>query len=201
MNKLIALVILLSTFTCISCSKDDEDPNSVAKGGNVEHKMMLDEINFLRTRPQEYAKKRLEAASNKGTDNGAYNEIMALQPLNALKLNDQLIASATNYAAELSNHAHLSHDYGGSLGDRITSFGYSWTRCGENIAMGTNTDLDYKTNAVIAAQEFVLIYVIDRGVQGVGHRKNLISPHWKEIGIGYYSKKGIFYNAQQFGCQ
>lgn len=81
-------------------------------------------------------------------------------------------------------------------------FGYQHRAAAENIAgLGCRYD-NAEIDPELAALNFVLQWIIDRDVQGVGHRKNLLNPTFTETGIGFWhNEKSDLqnYSAQEFG--
>jgi uncharacterized protein YkwD len=75
---------------------------------------------------------------------------------------------------------HNSPTYGSPF-DQMKQFGYSYSYAGENIAMGQRSPQE----------------VMKAWMNSAGHRANILSPNFTEIGIGYYSDGN--YWVQQFG--
>ncbi|QZT38916.1 CAP domain-containing protein [Halosquirtibacter xylanolyticus] len=218
MKKLALLLLITVTLVTVSCSKDKDlstpepkekiqtPPSSNDKGqttpaSSVDSKAqteMLKEINFLRSNPKGYAEKRLKPYYNKGEDNGAYKELIGTAPVKTLKLNSKLVSSAENYADVMAKKNKIGHTFGGGLGDRLHNFGYQWMGCGENVAYGSYPYYNIEQDAKEAAIRYVILYVIDRGVAGVGHRKNLLKKSWTEVGVGFGKNRTSYFNAQQF---
>lgn len=77
---------------------------------------------------------------------------------------------------------HISPTYGSPF-DMITSFGIQYTAAGENIAMGQQT----------AAS------VMNAWMNSPGHKANILSENYTEIGVGVAKdKNGSIYWTQQF---
>jgi len=142
---------------------------------------VLEEINLARTKPAEYARDRLQA----GTSNGAYEEFISASAVPALKLEARLCKAADDYASYLARNNLFSHSADGTPAERITRSGYEWSACGENLAAGSATTYNAVTDARRAARDFVKMLIIDAGVIGVGHRKNIRSSSFTEIGVGF----------------
>jgi hypothetical protein len=105
-------------------------------------------------------------------------------PRPPLAFNANLIASARAHNADLYASGKFQHDSSdGTPWDvRIASFGYTGGQVGENIA-GHST---YQ----YASSDLEDLLMIDSGVAGRGHRKNLLDiypglPVFREIGAGY----------------
>ena len=90
-----------------------------------------------------------------------------------LKKNDLLDTSSLFHSTNMADRdffAHCDPDTGHSPGTRVTNSGYSWNSVGENIAAG------YSTPASVMAA----------WMNSSGHRANILSSGFREIGIGYY---------------
>ncbi len=66
--------------------------------------------------------------------------------------------------------AHCDLDTGTSPWDRMTAAGYQWSYAGENIAAGYGTPQEAMTGWMNSS----------------GHRANILSTNFREIGLGYY---------------
>jgi uncharacterized protein YkwD len=95
----------------------------------------------------------------------------------ALKLNTKLSQAARNHARDMARKDYFSHDSlsGATFVDRIKTAGYlngarSWT-VGENIA--------WATGKLASPREIVQAWM-----QSAGHRANILSGSFSEIGIG-----------------
>ncbi len=105
------------------------------------------------------------------------NRERAHNGLRALKLNKRLARAARRHAHDMARRNYFSHDTlgGGSFVDRIRRAGYlegarTWT-VGENLAWGS--------------QGFSRPRMIMRmWMNSPGHRANILSPSFREIGIG-----------------
>lgn len=89
----------------------------------------------------------------------------------ALSLNSQLIAAAQAHSEKMARHNQLKHQLPGELklGDRISQAGYRWSAVAENIGWNYQTPED----------------AIEGWMKSPGHRKNLLNPKYKELGVGY----------------
>jgi uncharacterized protein YkwD/glutaredoxin len=163
---------------------------------------VLAEINLARTNPAGYAAKRLSDEDRNGTDNGAFNELMRHPRLNPLRLNSKLCLAADNYTRFMAQHNVFGHDENGTPFTRIKDAGYLYHAAGENIAAGSDDARDAFASPEQAAIVFIKQLIIDSGIKGVGHRKNILNPYFKELGVGFFRKIGsqyVNYTVQDFG--
>ncbi len=105
--------------------------------------------------------------------------------LGALKANWQLSRCARYKSQDMINKnyfAHQSPTYGSPF-DMIESFGISMAAGGENIAMGQRTPQE----------------VVTAWMNSPGHRSNILSTAYTEIGVGCAkSSNGSYYWTQMF---
>ena len=104
-----------------------------------------------------------------------------------LTKSDTLAQVAENYACAMAAQdffAHVDPVTGEGPGDRARAGGYEFFAVGENLAAGQTT----------AAQ------VVEDWMNSEMHRVNLLSPEWKETGIGVRrgGEYGVYW-AQEFG--
>jgi uncharacterized protein YkwD len=103
-----------------------------------------------------------------------------------LKINEQLDLAADLHTLDQAKMNKMSHtgSNGSTMGDRITNAGYVFSSAGENVAYGF---------ADAAA-------VVKGWMNSEGHRKNILNPNYKEIGVGYAEgADGRPYWTQDFG--
>ena len=112
--------------------------------------------------------------------------------LPALTTNAALTRAAQGYAVTLAdNPSCFGHSCGSTLSQRLSKAGYTSPRAwGENIAWGYTTP-----EAVVASW-----------MASSGHRANILSRNFKEIGVGLASStvastKGRLYWVQDFGTR
>ncbi len=191
-----------------STTKSDKKPETSQQESKGQYtlfqKKMLEEINFARTNPVEYAEDRLKEAYKKGKDNGAYQDLKKQSAKKALQLNPLLCNAAMKYAQYMAEKGVFGHNYNGSPFDRMKKEGYSYSYAGENIACGSYPSQDGNSDPETAARNFVVLWIIDEGVAGVGHRKNILDPNYKEVGVGFFHNKNsayVNYAVQDFGTQ
>jgi stress response protein SCP2 len=83
----------------------------------------------------------------------------------------QLTACAQAFSADMITRAFFSHTDpdGREPWDRAVAAGYLYSRIGENIACGQETPAE----------------VVQGWMDSPGHRKNILTPEFTEIGVGY----------------
>ena len=117
------------------------------------------------------------------------NRARAKAGLPRVTLNSKLMRAASDYARSMKVNEQMSHYVKGqTLEDRIDAVGYPWRSIGENVAL--NSDLD---------GQFV---VEQQWMRSEGHRRNILSSKFTEIGIGISGpSKGrrLYYYCQIFG--
>lgn len=161
------------------------------------------ELNFLRTSPREYAETRLRDAYRAGSDNGAYQDLMFQAPAPPLKLNRPLCRAAQEYATHLATHDRWGHCADRTPRERTRAVGYH-AYGGENVAAGRSANLEALVDPARAARLFVLRLAVNEGVPGVGHRRNMLYPAYRVIGIGYAAEARstyLNYTVQDFGLR
>jgi uncharacterized protein YkwD len=108
--------------------------------------------------------------------------------LRPLRLNAQLSQAAQSYSEVLAGSDCFAHTCGPvpEMANRVEGAGYGdWQAIGENIAAGYATPDD----------------VVEGWMNSPGHRKNILSPSFSEIGIGLVTGRGAYgtYWTQDFG--
>jgi len=88
-----------------------------------------------------------------------------------LRWNAKLDAAAQGHAADMASKNYFSHTSkdGSSVADRVSRRGYDWRAVGENIAAGQRSAED----------------VMDSWLRSAGHCRNIMSPSYTELGVGY----------------
>ncbi len=110
-----------------------------------------------------YVEQVVELVNQARWDNGQ------LPPLKAV---DLLHNSAGTHSGNMANRdffAHCDLDTGDSPWDRMVDAGYNWNWAGENIAAGYGTPAS----------------VMDGWMNSTGHRANILSANFREVGVGY----------------
>ena len=88
-----------------------------------------------------------------------------------LVLSDKLNKAADSHSENMANQDFFSHTGkdGSQAWDRAEKFGYKYSRMGENIAAGQRTPEQ----------------VVSSWMRSPGHRRNILSKDYTEIGIGH----------------
>ncbi len=116
------------------------------------------------------------------------NQERARQGLPALSLDPTLCRSAEAHGQDMASHNFFSHtgSDGSTVDQRIKAAGYAplWAY-GENIAAGQRTPEE----------------VVKAWMNSEGHRANILSPHFADIGLSYVYQPGttyLYYWTQDF---
>lgn len=158
-------------------------------------KEIFDEINLLRSNPEDYAKTliemRKEIKDNIVTlPNGklwkmkegisalddAINALKTAPKVKSFVFTGGLTSAADLQLTDLKENISLGHrgKDGGDVETRLNKFGYAGTKYAENIAYHSKD-----------AKSVVLTMLIDDNFKSRSHRKNLLSTQFSQIGIVY----------------
>ena len=156
------------------------------------------EHNLARTKPLEYAETRVRPMlarfdDKRYRDDGGTNTtarvlltqegaapvedllqaLAAHEPCGALTLEAGLSGAAQRHAADLGYSGGMDHGGtdGSTVQTRIEAYGEWWGSCGENISLGFS-----------GARNIVLWLLVDDGVPGRGHRKNILDAKFNVMG-------------------
>ncbi|MEO1517241.1 MAG: CAP domain-containing protein [Bacteroidota bacterium] len=170
---------------------------------SVEERLMVDEINLVRTNPQAYIPKIKDYIQSIRKDpslSESYKheeastarelifELSRLSPLEALKPHEGLYQCGIAHARDVRQLASMTH-----IG---VDGSYPWDRISDM------TDLpDGNENLVGGGKtirESVIILLVDSDVPGRGHRLNLLNPKWQYVGV---HKVGIVGSAENTWIQ
>lgn len=94
-----------------------------------------------------------------------------------LKSAPELMSSAETHSSDMAVREFFSHcdlDTLSQPWDRMTAAGYTWSAAAENIAAGQTTPADVMTSWMNSS----------------GHRANILSSSYREIGVGYVLQAG-----------
>ncbi|NLP29582.1 MAG: hypothetical protein GX363_00440 [Clostridiales bacterium] len=144
-------------------------------------------------KPKTPAPQKPEPPANEAAATGSYeakvvdlvNKERAAQGLSPLKYNAELSKVARVKAEDMRDKNYFSHTsptYGSPF-DMMKSFGIKYRAAGENIAKGYRTPES----------------VMDGWMNSPGHKANIMSPDFTEIGVGYVTdSRGTGYWVQMF---
>jgi uncharacterized protein YkwD len=105
----------------------------------------------------------------------AIDFLKSVGPLAALRLSAGMSKAATVHVEDLGpkgKYGHYGTD-GSSPSDRLKRYGQPKVGAAENLGFGERD-----------GRRMVLMLLIDDGVPGRGHRKNMFNPKYKVVGIG-----------------
>lgn len=140
---------------------------------------VIEEMNLARTNPRAYAQ-RLAAAhvADARSTAEAVAFLKRTRPLPPLSFADGLALSARMHVAAQGGRGATGH---GNPWSRMAKFGHYVGRAGENISYGQ-----------FSARDIVAQLIIDAGVPGRGHRKNIFSAGFNVAGaaVGPHARYG-----------
>jgi uncharacterized protein YkwD len=102
--------------------------------------------------------------------------------LGTLALSADLSKATEAHNALMVSAGTLSHQFPGEagLGDRFTAAGVSWTSAGENIGQSNGGNNDA---SIVQAANGLTDLMLAEQPPNDGHRKNLLNPSFKHIGL------------------
>lgn len=175
------------------------------------HYQLLEEVNFLRTHPAQYAKLVAEHFSTLNTKgvyinhgisyatqegriavNEAIQFLNKVPPTAPLKISKCLSMAAQQHVDDQGPRGSFGHvgSDGRHPSDRARTYMAGTTPfCGENISYG------YRT-----ARDMVVQLVVDDGVPTRGHRQNLFNTRYQSLGIGVGAHKTFGYMSVHLLC-
>jgi uncharacterized protein YkwD len=129
-----------------------------------------------------------DAATPESEVTAIVNEERQIHQLHPLISDPALARAAEAHSIDMGQQNYFSHTSldGTQFSRRITNAGYEWNTCGENIAAGYSTP-----EAVVNAW-----------MLSSGHRANILSRTFCDIGVGYAYISGSYYRnywTQDFG--
>lgn len=172
----------------------------------LEEKLVIVEVNKCRTNPKRYAEEYLKEYLNRFTSEKQYEyngftstyaegkvaveeaiqEFLKATPTDALAPDEILYKTARYHNQDLGPKGMTGHEgtKGDSPSDRMKLFSPNSIGCGENLFFGQED-----------AKGCVIDLVIDDGIPGRGHRKNIMDKRYHYIGvaIGAHKKFGKMY--------
>jgi len=139
----------------------------------------LEMFNSARSDPPGYAAS-LGIDLNEGLSEGT----LSSEPRQPLKLNSDLVTLATGHSQDMLDNDFMGHDSPttGSTRDRFDASPYIYALYGENLALVPSSAV---VDPFVAAQFMFEGLFVDAGVAGRGHRKNIVTGGFSEIGFGH----------------
>lgn len=115
-----------------------------------------------------------------------HNTTRASQSVGGLTSNallNQIAQNQANYMADIGQYQHEDAS-GGHVPERATAVGYAWVTVGENVGFN------------LQAQS-----MFDGWMSSSGHRENILSPAFSEIGVGVATRGLYQYWCVVFGAR
>jgi uncharacterized protein YkwD len=139
------------------------------------------EDNLIINNPVKIDKQLVLELVNNYRQNGCQCGSDYLPPTSPVERNELLENAAQLHTDDMKENDFFSHtgSDGSTVGDRVSSFGYTWSRLGENIANGYESEKD----------------VVNGWINSEFHCKNIMNPEFVEMGV---ANNGIYWT-QVFG--
>lgn len=166
----------------------------------AEEKEIIYWVNYVRQKPEQFSDnillpflKQFPEAESTYT-RSLINDLTNRSPVPPLIPSKKLNAVASSHARDLgTNRRSISHrsSKGESFKERLSKFG-DFECASENVYEGKEDGL-----------QAVLFLLIDAGVQNLGHRKNILDPGIKYIGVSFFPISGgndRVFMVQDFSC-
>jgi hypothetical protein len=132
-------------------------------------------LNEARTAPARFAATHLRSHINDSREAAeCYREMGRLQPMAALRISPVLMKSTAAHANDTGRAGIIGHTGadGSRMRDRVERYGTWRGSIAENVSYGNRDPL-----------QIVLDLLIDEGVAGRGHRRNMLNPSFAYVGI------------------
>ncbi|WP_250037224.1 CAP domain-containing protein [Paractinoplanes maris] len=126
------------------------------------------------------------------------NAARKAEGLGTLSLDTNLSRAAAIHTQLMIDGCGLSHQCSGEkgLGDRFSAQGVKWSGAGENIGFGSSASSD---SAKVKAANGLTDSMLAEVPPNDGHRKNLLNPDFKRIGLSIVRDgKGVTWMTQDF---
>jgi uncharacterized protein YkwD len=203
------LLLILLVHSTVTVAKNNWDISLLHTASDAEYlteieKEVILEINKLRSNPVQYAEKYIAPLArhfdrkilhypgdhplltNEGVS-ALHECVRVLKKQQALPIiypSPGLTMAARDHVKDQSKTGKTGHTGGdrSTMRNRVERYGEWQSSIAENIAYGAKT-----------AQQIVIYLLIDDGVPDRGHRKNLLNPQFKTIGVatGSHPQYGI----------
>ncbi|HEX8516050.1 MAG TPA: CAP domain-containing protein [Bacteroidia bacterium] len=188
------ILLLLAYSLAISAQGRAWDPAIIARAntaGNAaylsaEEKKVILYVNLVRLDPKLFAETYLKHYLDSAGDNNSYTKsllktLLTTPAMGALSTDEVICRFSKDHAIRSGKENKIGH---ANFKDRIKEIkknygGYFAENC------------DYGNEK---AFDIVLGLLIDEGVQSLGHRKNILNPVYKSIGVSIKPHKGYKWN-------
>lgn len=157
-HRLVIFIILLAI---VGSSKGNTNSNMTER-----EFAMLDEVNFARTKPAEYAafideylSASMAGASEKNVAKELHKILITMKPLNPLEFSPFLYKYAVLHGQWMSDNNEFEH----------SDFNFDY---GENLISGVEN-----------VRHAVIDLLIDDGIPSRGHRINILHPQYKHFAV------------------
>lgn len=152
---------------------------------------LLKYVNQVRTDPQGFAETYIKYHYDNGIDNGLYKELMGMRPLPAYTMSEKLNSAAWYYAWYLGKNNKMGHEADGrTFWQRINAYGYAFSSAGENVGSPGICYSNPEEDPGLSAINSLIQWLIDDGVADLGHRRNILSPNYTQVGSGCWHEEG-----------
>jgi len=142
----------------------------------TQEQAVLDEINYVRTNPQAYARELSRDQGLYREDPQALDEAVAelqrQRPLPPLTSDGRIDDAARDHARAQGSRGDVGHGASGGLGQRLRKYGVYAGMSAENISYGYEDPRDV-----------VRQLIVDSRVPGRGHRRNILSTGYSSAGV------------------
>lgn len=159
-------------------SQEQIDMANTAKNASYltdEEKLVIQYCNLARIDGKAFADAFLAdlKTSDNNYEKSLIDTLLSIKNLPLLMPNEQLCKAAESHANDIGPKGERGHNStdGTSFADRVRSF-YSGNAIAENISYGYNDAL-----------KIVRQLLIDKGVESLGHRKNILCDKYCRIGV------------------
>lgn len=139
----------------------------------------IEAINRARANPADEAA-RLGIDLNEGLDPGTLSN----DPLPPLACSAQLLEAAWRHSRDMLDNQYYDHDSqdGRTISDRIQETGFDLQQAAENLDQQMTHTTPIEEVPISLAMHDRLF--VDAGIEGRGHRRNILNADLKEVGIG-----------------
>jgi hypothetical protein len=138
-------------------------------------KDIIFELNMVRSDPKKYAELYIKQfITTIAAAKELYDELLKTPSRAVLQPKKGLSQAAKDHVTDTGPKSIIGHtgSNGSSMSDRINRYGTWKSGASENISYGYNT-----------AREIVIQLLIDDGVEGRGHRKNIMDSNSRYVGV------------------